>query len=255
MNKKGLAVVLSGGAARAVAHVGVLHALDEEGIRPDAVSGVSGGAIVGAFYCHGYAPKEILEMIKGTSIIRALRPTRSTGLLKLDKAEEIFRKYLTETTFEKLQIPLYISACDVEDPQILVFSGGDLIQPLLASCALPPVFKPVEISGRLLADAGLLNNLPVKPVQDFAKILGVNVNLINPEAGRSDSFAQYTEWVIDVIINQNIQDSIRQCHVFWEPPQMRGLHLTDINKAEELFQIGYDYARENLHQVKQLLRD
>ena len=252
MNGKGLTLVLSGGAARCIAHLGVLQALEEEGIKPERISGVSGGAIVGAFYCNGYGPKDTLEIIKETSVLRALRPTWSPGLLKLDRAEDLFKKYLKKDTFEKLDIPLYMAACTVGKPRTLFFSEGQLIPPLLASCAMPPVFRPIKIDGQFLADGGLVNNLPVDPVKDQGKILGVNVNIVTTNAS-PDSFARYTEWVLDVVVNQNIQENIKRCDLFLEPPGLEGFHLTDIGKADELFAIGYEHTNSRMEKVREMM--
>jgi NTE family protein len=254
MVKEELTLVLSGGAARCIAHLGVLQALEEVNIKPGMISGVSGGAIVGAFYCQGYTPKEILEIIKETSILKTLRPTWSAGLLKLNKTESIFQKYLKIQVFEKLKIPLFVSACDVENAQNLYFSNGELIPPLLGSCSFPPLFRPVDFEGKKLADGGLLNNLPVEPVKDQQRILGVNVNIIATNTS-PDSTAQYTEWVIDVIVNNNIKESIQQCQVFFEPPEMKAYHLTDIGKADELFITGYNYAKAKMDLVIDLMEE
>ncbi len=243
-------MVLSGGAARGIAHLGVLQALEEAGIRPQAIAGVSAGAIVGAFYCNGYSPAEILKIIKETPVIRTLRPTRSPGLLKLDKAESLFRKYLHHDTFEKLDIPLFFSASNVETAQEEYFSQGELIPPLLGSISFPPFFRPIRIHDKLLADGGLINNLPADPVKDYQVVLGVNVNIVKPTPG---NLAQYAEWVATVVVTNNIQQSKKLCHLFFEPPGMRDFRIIDIGKADEIFQVGYRYGKDHVHEVAKKL--
>ncbi|WMJ74630.1 patatin-like phospholipase family protein [Cytophagaceae bacterium ABcell3] len=252
MTNKDFALVLSGGAARCIAQLGILQALEENNIKPAVISGVSGGSIVGAFYCNGYTPKETLQIIKETSILKALRPTWSPGLLKLSKAEEIFRKYLKAETFEALETPLFISACDVENPKNIAFSEGEIIPPLLGSCSLPPLFRAVEYNGKKLADGGIVNNLPVEPVKNYKKIIGVNVNLVKTNIP-PDSLVHYTEWVIDVVVNNNIKESIKQCHLFLEPPKMKNFHLIDVMKADDMFEVGYKHANENMDKISKLI--
>lgn len=250
MKKEGLAMVLSGGAARGIAHLGILQALEEAGIRPQAIAGVSAGAIVGAFYCNGYSPAEILKIVKETPIIRTFRPTRSPGLLKLDKAESVFRKYLKKDAFENLEIPLFFSASNVESAQVEYFSQGELIPPLLGSISFPPFFRPVKYNGLLLADGGLINNLPVDPVKDYPVILGVNVNIVK---STPMNLTQYAEWVATVVVTNNIQGSKELCHLFFEPPAMRDYRIIDVGKADEIFQVGYRYGKDHVHEVAQKL--
>lgn len=249
--KSGLALVLSGGAARGIAHLGILQAMEEAGIRPSVISGVSAGAIVGAFYCSGYPPKKILEIAKKTPFVRTFRPTRSPGLLKLSKAEELFHEYLKTEHFENLDIPLIISATDVDLAQTVYFSTGKIIPPLLGSSSFPPFFRPVNYNGMTLSDGGLINNLPVEPVKDYQLVLGVNVNIVRSSP---DTFAQYSEWVATVVVTNNIQESKKLCHVFFEPPGMKEFRIIDIGKADEMFEIGYLYARERMPQVLELLQ-
>lgn len=250
MKKEGLAVVLSGGAARGIAHLGVLQALEEAGIKPQAIAGVSAGAIVGAFYCNGYSPAEILKIVKETPVVRTFRFTRSPGLLKLDKAESLFRKYLNHDTFEKLDIPLFFSASNVETAQVEYFSQGELIPPLLGSISFPPFFRPIKVHDKILADGGLINNLPVEPVKDYQVVLGVNVNIVKSTPG---SLAQYAEWVATVVVTNNIQASKKLCHLLFEPPGMRDFRIIDIGKADEIFQVGYRYGKDHVHEVAEKL--
>jgi NTE family protein len=254
VGKKGLALVLSGGAARCIAQLGFLQLMDQEGIRPAVISGVSGGAIVGAFYCNGYTPKEIIKVVKNTSMFTIFSPAWGAGLIKMDRVEKVFNDYLGTQKFEKLNIPLIISACDIDKAEMVSFSSGELIQPLLGSCAVPPLIKPVEVNGRKLADGGILNNLPVEPVKDFDKILGINVNVLNTAAS-IQSMALYAERVVDILVIQNISESKKQCTLFLEAPEMKYFHLTDVGKADEMFAIGYEYAKKNLKHLHALMKD
>jgi NTE family protein len=245
---KGIALVLSGGAARCIAQLGFLQAMDESGLKPAAISGVSGGAIVGAFYCNGFSPAEILLLLKKTSILKMFSPTWGTGILKLDNAEDILQQYLKIKDFKSLKTQLFITACDIHNALNVVFSEGDIIKPLIASCSIPPVFKPMEYMEMKLVDGGILNNLPVEPVKNFSKIIGINVNVIDTSA-QIDSFALYSERVVDLIVTNNIRESIEHCHHFLQAPEMSRFHITDIGKADEMFAVGYDYMKEKIDEI------
>lgn len=254
VGKEGIALVLSGGAARCVAHLGFLQAMEEAGIKPAVISGVSGGAIVGAFYCNGYSPKQILGLVQKTSILKIFSPAWGTGFLKMDKAEKLFVDHLKIKNFEDLPIPLFITACDLNKSENIAFSKGDIIKPLVASCSIPPLFKAVNYAGRNLVDGGVLNNLPVEPVSVYKNILGINVNIINA-ASSIDSFAQYSERVADIIINNNIKESKKSCSLFLEPDELKYFRLTEIGKAGEIFAAGYDYAKKKMKAIEVMVND
>ena len=107
-------IVLSGGGVRGLAHIGVIKALEENGIYPTYITGASAGAIVGTFYAAGYPCEEILDFFHSTSMFSINNYTyRKPGLLDTDKFYKIFKKYFPEDRFEALKKSLYISATDI----------------------------------------------------------------------------------------------------------------------------------------------
>ena len=99
-------LVLSGGGARGIAHLGVLKALQEKKIKISGISGCSAGSIVGAMFAAGYSPDHIFEIVVSTATLRAMRPAWSrSGLLKMQRAEEVYLKYIPHNSFERLKIP------------------------------------------------------------------------------------------------------------------------------------------------------
>jgi NTE family protein len=254
-SNKGIAVVLSGGAARCIAQLGVMQALEEMKIPVSAISGVSGGAIVGAFLANNYSPQQTLKIIKDTSLLKIIRPAwDSAGILKMDKAEKIYSDYFKFTKFEELPFPLHISACDVNTGEYVIFSKGNLIKAVIASSSFPPVFKPYKHAGRELIDGGIVNNLPVEPVLGYEKIIGVNINIINSERDL-DSLYKYFERTVDIIVTSNITASRNQCHLIIEPPEMKQTYLSDIGKADEMFAIGYDYTLSLKKKITELIKN
>ena len=173
-----IGIALSGGGVRGVAHLGVLKALNENGIFPNRFSGSSAGAIAGALYCSGHSPEEILEIIVKTNYFKFLKPAISwTGILKMDLIPELFVKYLKENSFESLKIPLTIAATDLRRAKVVYFSQGELIKPLMASSCIPGMFDPILIDGHHYIDGGVLNNLPVEPLDGVCDVvIGVNCN-------------------------------------------------------------------------------
>jgi NTE family protein len=152
-----IGLVLSGGGARGIAHLGVVKALQEMGIPFDQIAGTSAGAITGALIAQGYSPDESLKIIESSSFVRHLRPAwNRMGLLRIDTAIDLYRKYLPHDSFEALQIPLHVLAVDLNDGEQVVFESGELIRPVLASCCLPGIFEPMLINKRQFVDGGVL---------------------------------------------------------------------------------------------------
>ena len=141
-------IALSGGGIKGLCHAGVLKALEEVGIKPDIISGVSAGAIVGALYADGYTPDEIATLFEDISF-RQMTKFRipDGGLFRIDAFEEFMLKNLRAKTFEALKIPLRIVATNLDKGTSVVFDKGNLINPIIASCSVPVLFTPKKIDG------------------------------------------------------------------------------------------------------------
>ncbi len=234
---------LSGGGARGIAHLGVLKALDELRVKIHALSGTSSGAIAGALYSFGLSPDDILNIIISTRYFRLIRPAISlTGLLKMEAVEPTFRKYLGDTTFQDLTIPLTVCVTNLRSGKPEYIAEGDITRALMASSALPVVFDPVKIQGDLYVDGGILNNMPVEPlVGRCNKIIAVHTN----PAG--DNFnATHIKAVLERVFLLSVAASAytrtRYCDLMLEPPLMKNFGVFDLPKAEEIFNIGYEYT-------------
>ena len=168
-----VAVVLSGGGNRGVAQVGMLRALVEAGVRPDVVLGTSVGSLNGAALARDPTPTGIDELEAvwlGLSRERLFSDGRLTRAWRLaSRANHIWgSEGLSEVIdgfgvaeFSELALPLRVIACDVVTGEEAIFASGPLKPALLASCALPGLYAPVEHDGRLLVDGGVINNVPV----------------------------------------------------------------------------------------------
>ena len=250
-----LALALSGGGARGIAHLGVLAALDELGLPVGALAGASSGGIVSAFYAAGVAPREVLRLLQATSIPRLTRPVFGrNGLLGLDAVEQLLARHLGPVQrFEDLRLPLTLVATDLEAGESVYFSAGPLLPPLLASSAVPILYRPVEYQGRRLVDGGLLNNLPVEPLLALGRpVVGVHCNPINRE-GRIPSLRRVVERTLQLALSANTTTRKAQCALLLEPPQLRLYRPLDFRKADELFAIGYQYTMGQAAALRALL--
>ncbi len=209
INRPRIGLVLSGGGARGIAHVGVLKVLEELHIPVDAIAGTSMGALVGGLYASGMPASEIERLINSLDWQAAFRdrPSRTmlgfrrkqddrnflvryslgigkdglelpTGLIQGQNQTQILRSATLSVAgisrFDQLPIPFCAIATDLESGSEVVMDSGDLVTAMRASMSAPGVFTPVEFNGRLLVDGGLVNNLPI----DIARQMNVDVLIV-----------------------------------------------------------------------------
>lgn len=240
--------VLSGGGARGFAHVGVLQALQEHGIRPDAISATSAGAIVGAFMADGYTPEEIRELLLkniGLSILFHWDDLRS-GVISLKKFGLFMRDNLRHKRIEDLPMPLFITATNFLDGRQQVFSQGDIADRVLAACSIPGIFAPQFIDGIPYVDGGLSNNLPAEPFEGLKhEVVAVHVNPIAPYEP-SKSMVQTLDRTFHLSFTHTIRRSAAGCAMFIEPPTLHQFGLFEVQKLAAIHEIGYQYTKSLL---------
>lgn len=240
-------IVLSGGGARGFAHIGVLKALNENGIYPDAISAVSAGAIVGALYADGYKPDDIFGIFSELDIYKIIRFYRpSFGLLKAHGLKKLLSANIRHTQLEDLPIKLTISATNFTKAKTDYFTSGNLIDAVLASSAIPMILKPYTINGNMYVDGGLMNNLPVEPLLGHCEqLIGINVNPVH-EVTRFKSFRNFSDRVLHLAIRANVKNNIEKCDIYIEPPDLMEFHLFKLSSAKEIFERGYRHTQELL---------
>ena len=239
-------LVLSGGGARGIAHLGVLQALEELEVKIDVISGTSAGAIVGALYAAGYKPGEILNIITATRFFKTMRPAWAwTGLLSLQGLHDILLSHMPENNFESLHIPVYIAATEIQKGEVEYFSQGALVPAILASCCVPAVFNPVSFRGGIYVDGGVLDNLPVKPVREQCDfVIGSHCNRIGHNFNLR-SLRSIIERSLLLAISGNTAGSKARCDVLIDPVDLGNISGFQINKAKKLFESGYEYTIKN----------
>lgn len=163
---EGIHLVLGGGALKGVAHIPLLEFLEKEKIQIKAISGTSAGALIGALYASGRTPAEILNFFLEHPLFRYEWMTPfSNGMLNSMKYKSYFEGNM-EATFEELSMPLYVCATDMIKGQSVYFSEGELWHKILASCAVPGIFRPVEVEGVMYSDGAVMDNFPVHPFKN-----------------------------------------------------------------------------------------
>lgn len=254
IRKYKVGLVLSGGGARGFAHAGVLKALNEAGIFPDVISGVSAGAMAGVLYADGNTPDEIMKMFSHTKFFKYLEFSYPRlNLLKMTKLTKIIASNLKDKNFEDLKIPLYIAATDLNNGKCEYFSKGELLKTVIASGTVPVLFPPMRISENTYVDGGVQNNFPVEPIEKKCELLiGVNVNPIGYQ-NEFKSLMSIAERSFQLCFAATLPKKIKKCHIFIEPKGLEKYKLLDIAKNKEIFHLGYEYAKKVIAQNQELI--
>ena len=246
-----IGLTLSGGGAKGLAHAGVLKALEEYGLRPQILSGVSAGAIVAALYADGKTPDEICYFFKQTKFmdyVGFVRPKK--GLMSTRKFEKMINDALTAKTFEELKIPIYINATELTVGENAIFSSGPLVEKIVASASVPVVLTPKKIGDKIYVDGGIFNNMPASLIRSQCKFLiGCHVNPI-----RHDNTVHTAKQILERIYNLSIQSSTvpekKICNLVLEPDEAKQYGMFDTDHFEDIFNIGYEYTKQILLNTK-----
>jgi NTE family protein len=179
-----IAVVLGAGASKGFAHIGVLKVLESSNIPVHMIVGTSAGSFVGSLYAYGFTAFELQKLsfsLEKNDIIDLTVPDK--GFVKGEKIETYINTILRETPMEKLRIPFYAVATDIQNGREVIFGSGNTGTAVRASCSIPGIFIPPVISGRMYVDGGVVSPVAV----DAARRLGADVVIAVDLSGDSDS--------------------------------------------------------------------
>lgn len=253
-----IGLVLSGGGARGAAHIGALKAFEEYGISPTHISGTSIGAIVGALYAADVHWTEILKFFKTTSIFHTKRfAFNKPGFLDTEKFYDDLNVYLPRDNFDSLQKPLYITATNVLNGKLKIFSKGQLIKPVIASASFPGVFTPTEINGSYYIDGGILNNFPVEPLKKHCdKIIGIYINSLKKISIKD---LKYSYSVADRALKiRAAHDSVTkfdECDLIISPEELGEYAVFGMSNTDIIFELGYTATIKALEENKNLFEN
>ena len=252
--EKTVGIVLSGGGARGIGHLGTLKVLEECGIKPSIISGTSAGAIVGAFYGAGYSAEEIIYIIKHHSFFNVSNVLfRKQGVFAMRAFEHLFQKYLPNNSFEELNIPLYVAATDILKGETVYFSSGNLSKSIMASSCIPILYQPMSFENSLYVDGGVLNNFPIEPLIGKCDIIfGSHVNSIKKET-QSVNMKDVIDRSFHLSMSNSVRSKIDKCSMFIEPPHMSQFSIFDMKKSQEIYDYCYKYTsclKEKIMEIK-----
>ncbi len=272
-----IGLVLSGGGARGITHIGVLKVLEQLRIPVDYIAATSMGAVVGGLYASGMSPAEMEKQINAVSwptLLSDSPPRRDVGFrVKEEDAKfplafeigfrdgqfrafkgalsgsnlELFLHELTRSvdnvpTFDQLPIPFRAIATDMVSGREVVFDRGPIYQAMRASMSVPGMFTPAEIDGRILGDGGLVNNLPVDVVRAMGAEIVIAVNIGTPLMSRDQlsSVLGYTAQMVNILTEQNVRGQLALLRPddILISPDLGELTFVDFAKSAQFIALG-----------------
>ena len=244
-----LGLVLSGGGMRGAAHIGAIKAFEENGISPKHIAGTSAGAIVGALYAYGYSWQDMLDFFKSTSFLDISKyAINKPGFLDADKFHYNFNQFIKEDSFEALNKTLKITATNILNGHLEIFSKGELIKPILASAAFPGVFSPVKIKDAYYVDGGTLNNFPVELLKNTcSKIIGVYVNgfeTIDIKSLKHSHHVAERAFKLKSVSEDALK--FKDCNLLINPKGLDSFGTFDKKNIKHIFNLGYKTTIEAL---------
>ncbi len=290
MQAQKVGLVLSGGGAKGVVHIGALKALEENNIPVDYIAGTSMGAIVGALYASGYSPDEIEMLISSeemrkwingdadneySSFYNQPEPTASWQKFKLS-IDSSFRIKIPANVitpyemdfgfmelfsgpsaaanynFDSLMVPFRCIVADVSESRPLTMKSGELGQAVRASATFPFYFKPIKIDGKLMFDGGMYNNFPVEVMEnDFAPDYIIGIKAASPYGPpEEDDLVSQ----IQSMLMKNTTENIEEGKGIIINPETPDIGITDFSKTPAFIDSGYKATIEKMPEIKKFVR-
>lgn len=248
-------LALGGGAARGVAHIGVLKVLAEEGIPIDRVAGTSVGSVVGAAICAGLSWQAILDRarrIDWPDIASITLPRK--GFLRMDRFEGLIRDTIGVEDFRDLVIPLSTVAVDLTTGRQVVFNQGPIARAVRASCSVPGVFEPVQEGEGVLVDGGLLNEVPADIVRAMGAdvVLAVSLTADRRHDAPPRNVLDIIYYSFDLLLAARTQESLKAADIV-VAPDLAGFAYRDLHRIDELARRGETAMRAAVGGLKGLI--
>lgn len=282
-------LVLSGGGSKGLAHIGVIKALEENGIPVDCISGTSAGALIGALYSAGWSPQEMEALVlsdrfkymvegklESEYVYFFKRPENDPGWVnfKFNTDSILFRnipsnlvtpaaldfemmavfaaaEFNADYNFDSLFVPFRCVASDITAKKSVIFSKGNLNEAVRASMSYPFYLKPITVHERLLFDGGLYNNFPVNVLEDAFNPDVIVGSLVTSNATNADEDDIFNQLENMIVNKQNFSINCDQSILI--EPNLNGLTTFDFSRIKECIDAGYNTTIQRIDSIKQLL--
>lgn len=260
---KKLGFALGSGGSRGVSHIGFLKAMEEEGIKPDFISGVSMGAVVGSCYAKGLTIERMINIVKKLKpsdiFDFSLNPLGGASLLRSQKMQKKIKQFLGNVKFSELEIPFTCVATDVISGKKVLLGENKqdkVCEAVVASASIPSIFKPVSKDNYFLVDGGVVQRVPIQEVRDMGATVVVAVDVLGEIRPCDKKYNIFTllSRVFEITDNEITEYKKKQqksdLYLLPELGNMNQYKLKDIDFAIES---GYKLGKENANKIKKLL--
>jgi NTE family protein len=254
-SRAGIGLALGGGFARGFAHLGVLQVLEQNRIPISHIAGTSVGSILGAAYASGAPLARIIDTCR-TLRFRDIARWRVSrlGLASNQRLGNLIERVFDSRRFEDLRIPLAVVATDLTSGEPVIFTQGNLVDAIRASCAFPGLFEPVEIGTRCLADGGLVAPVPTRAARDLgaAVVIGVSVGMQDGHRGAPTNIFQVVSRAVSAAQKHQLEVWERHADLVLRP-DVQSLAWDDFHRAEEAIAAGVAAARRALPRIEKMM--
>jgi NTE family protein len=251
-----IGLALGGGAARGFAHVGVITALEEAGIKPDLVVGTSAGSLVAAIYASGKTAAQLQEValkMEEAEITDWMLPFFGRGILRGEALANYINRQVNNKLIESLSIPLGIVATDLRSGQGVLFRQGDTGLAVRASSSVPSVFNPVKIGDREYVDGGLVAPVPVRYARQMGAELIIAVDISSaPEGNAADGTVAVLLQTF-AIMGKSINEYALQGADVVIRPELVGVKSGDFTAKRRSIDAGKIAMQQQISQLKALI--
>lgn len=262
MSKK-IGLALGAGGSRGVCHIGVLKALEEEGIIPDVICGCSMGAVVGACYAKGMPLDRMMNSVSKLKAIKFVDlsavPLTNLAFFRGNKLHRILLANIGGITFDKLKIKFSCIASDVFSGKVITFKEGNVCDAVRASSSIPILFPPVKKDGYFLIDGGVLCRVPTVQTKEMGADAVIAVDaLVNTKERMTDikNVFTLTTRIFDIMDHNGSEMKkkiVGQENEVWIEPEMKGLNQYEVKNFQQAFEEGYAATKAKMKDIKKLI--
>jgi NTE family protein len=255
--RPGVALALGGGFARGFAHLGVLQVLEENHIAISHIAGTSVGSILGAAYASGAPLAQIMATCRTLKFRDIARwHVSRLGLATNHRLADLIERVFVSQTFENLRIPMAVVATNLNTGDPVVFTEGNMVDPIRASCAFPGIFEPVEIGTRWLVDGGLIAPVPTQAARNMGAkyVVGVSVGMPEGDRGKPTNIFQVVSRAVCAAQKHQLEMWERHADLIIRP-DVQSLKWDDFHRADEAIEAGKIAAKIAVPRILKLLAE
>ena len=252
---KKIGLAFGGGGARGFALIGVIRALEEEGLKFDYIAGTSIGSVMGAMYAYGMSSDKIQELAMGVRVKDIRRSKIPLVPSPTDAIENIIKSAVGDINIEALPTPFCAVAVDILTGNEVDIASGNLARALAGSCAVPTVFHAVEFEDKLLFDGGLQNTIPADVLRRLGcdAVISVDINSKRGDGAKSTKYFDLIVASVDIMMKSNAIKGYLNSDIIIKP-DLKRFSAKKTDGMLEMIEEGYKATKEKMSEIKEIFK-